>query len=310
MNTALPTPQTRVATWGKLRGGVALAGAAVLVAMASGRLEDLGATAIVRAPNAGRPAASVALPGETLVAVGPPAATLSIEIVDAVSPRGTVFVLHGIRDSKRSMVGWAQLLAARGYRAVLVDSRGHGRSSGDALTYGVQESRDLSAVADALAGAGKIAGEIGVLGASYGAATAIEWAGRDERVRAVVAVSPFASLRAVVPGYLPFPLPSSFVNEAIARAGAQGGFDPDLASPLGAIARTRAPTLLVHGSADRKIPVAHAHAIAAAGADHTTLVVVEGAGHDDVMGAPGADLAERAPAWFDAHLARSGPASQ
>jgi alpha-beta hydrolase superfamily lysophospholipase len=139
-------------------------------------------------------------------------------------------------------------------------------------------------------------------GASYGAATAIEWAGRDPRVRAVVAVAPFASLRDVVPGYLPLPLPSIFLNRAIDLAGRRGRFDPDRASPLLANEETSAAVLLVHGSADQKISVEQSHRILAAGRNHTTLVVVEGMGHDDVMSSPGANMSERAPAWFDAHL--------
>jgi pimeloyl-ACP methyl ester carboxylesterase len=309
MNGAATNGWMKASTLGTRARGVwrltgALAGTALAVVVAAKPLEEVGATAIVTAPNAGRPAPTVPLPGERLVAVGPPAATLSIEIVDAPSPRGTVFVLHGIRDSKQSMRPWAKLLAESGYRAVLVDSRGHGRSSGDALTYGVQESADLTTVVDRLEREGEIAGAIGVLGVSYGAATAIEWAARDARVKAVVAVAPFASLRDVVPGYLPIRLPMAFVDKAVAIAGARGGFDPDRASPLVANAITRAAVLLVHGADDRKIPVAHSRRIAEAGADHTSLVVVEGAGHDDVLGSPGANIAARAPAWFDEHLVR------
>ena len=285
-----------------LRLAAKLGATALAVAVAAKPLEELGAAAIVTAPNAGRPPVAVALPGEELVAVGPPSATLSVRILGPASARGTVFVLHGIRDSKESLRSWALALEARGYRAVLVDSRGHGRSSGDVLTYGVQEARDLSALADTLAREGKISGEIGALGFSYGAATAIEWAGRDERVRAVVAVAPFASLREVVPGYTPVRLPSFFVDKALAIAGARGGFDPDEASPLAANKATRAAVLIVHGADDPKIPLAHARRIAEAGQEHTTLVVVDGAGHDDLVRSREANVVVRAPQWFDEHL--------
>jgi alpha-beta hydrolase superfamily lysophospholipase len=77
--------------------------------------------------------------------------------------------------------------------------------------------------------------------------------------------------------------------------------------PLEELGATAA-VLIIHGSADAKIPVAQSRAIAAAGTDHTTLVVVEGAGHDDVMDSRGANLAVRAPAWFDAHLRYLGAA--
>jgi hypothetical protein len=65
-----------------------------------------------------------------------------------------------------------------------------------------------------------VVGRVGVM-LSYGAATAIEWAGTDPRITAVVAVAPFASLRAVVPGYAPL-LPGSYVQSAIDVAGREG----------------------------------------------------------------------------------------
>ena len=268
-------------------------------------IANAGAFAIVTAPNAGKPPRTHADPAEALVEVGPPAATLSVEIVEPTTgspPRGTIFVLHGIRAAKGWMRGWASFLSAYGYRAVLVDLRGHGGSSGDALTYGVLDSQDLRRVLDTLITSRRVSGPVGAFGVSYGAATAIEWAGVDDRVRAVVAVAPFASLRDVVPGYLPIRLPTFFTNRAIDLAGERGGFDPDRASPLEAAQATRADVLLVHGAEDAKIPADHSRRIHAAAPDHTTLVVVPGRGHDDVTGSPEANLRSRAPAWFDAHL--------
>ncbi|HEY4013918.1 MAG TPA: alpha/beta fold hydrolase [Polyangiaceae bacterium] len=284
-----------------IRLALVVAGDLALALFSSMRWEDVGAEAIVRAPNKDR-AQPPAAPGELRFDVGPPAAVLSVVCVDPPRPRGTVFVLHGIRDSRDSMPGWGRMLAMAGYRAVLVDLRGQGRSSGDALAYGTVESCDLVQVLDALEARQCAIGEVGVMGNSYGAATAIQWAGRDARVRAVVAVSPFASLRAVVPGYLPLRLPAAFVDRAIARAGVRGGFDPDAASPVDAIARTRAPVLLIHGAKDVRIPPWHSERIHAAGRDHSELVLVDGEGHDTVPGARATHLAERAADWFGKHL--------
>jgi pimeloyl-ACP methyl ester carboxylesterase len=236
------------------------------------------------------------------VDVGPPAAILSLAMIDAPNPRATVFVLHGIRDSKESMRGWGEMLAEAGYRAILVDLRGHGRSTGDALTYGVTESADLSQVLDALGERKLVVGRVGVMGNSYGAATAIQWAGHDPRVDAVVAVAPFASLREVVPGYLPLPLPTNFVNRVIDLAAIRGGFDPDAASAVEAIRRTHAAVLLIHGRDDRRIPSWHSERIYAAGAKHAHLVLVEGAGHESVTRAPETRLAERSSRWFESYL--------
>jgi hypothetical protein len=130
-----------------------LLGAACLVVLlgvfAWKPLQRVGASAIVNAPNRGLPSPPTRA-RELRVAVGPPSATLSLEIMDAATPSATVFVLHGIRDEKESMRGWGRMLADAGFRAVLLDLRGHGRSTGDWLSYGVVESRDLARALDSM----------------------------------------------------------------------------------------------------------------------------------------------------------------
>ena len=133
------------------------------------------------------------------VKVGPPDATLSVSVVEprgkSPSPRGTILVLHGILARSATMLPAAGALADSGYRAVLVDLRGHGRSTGEYMTFGLQEAKDLSQVIDALEQRGLVAGNVGVYGISYGATTSIHLAAVDCRVRAVVAVEPFATAR-------------------------------------------------------------------------------------------------------------------
>jgi pimeloyl-ACP methyl ester carboxylesterase len=267
-------------------------------------LRQWGADAIVRAPNHGTlaPARSE---GELFVTVGPPTATLSLEIVDSkVAPRGTVFLLHGIRADRSQVRGWAGMLADAGFRAVLVDLRGHGRSTGDWLSYGVVESRDLAQALDALAERGLVAGHVGVMGFSYGASTAIEWAGQDTRIAAVVAVAPFSSLRAVVPGYAPL-FPTSFVESAVDAAGREAGFDPDEASPARSIRRTTAAVLVIHGEDDGSIPPWHSKQICAAGANHAELVLVPGEGHRSILDA--AVVRGRGSDWFRRYLSPTEP---
>ncbi len=214
-------------------------------------------------------------------------------------------MLHGVRDRKESVLGWARSLAADGYRAVLVDARGHGRSSGDFLTYGVLEAHDLTQALDALDAQSLVAGRVGVMGVSYGAATAIEWAAAEPRVAAVVAVAPFASLRAVVPGYVRRLLPGVgaivpdfLVDRAVSRAGRTAGFDPDAASPLEAVAHTRAPVLLLHGREDAHIPPSHSEAIHARALDHSELVIVDGEDHLGITADRTGVVWRRASAWL------------
>jgi pimeloyl-ACP methyl ester carboxylesterase len=292
-----------------------LAGLVALVVGGGLAVEHAGASAIVYAPNAGHPpspvedapvmVAATGLEARALrVDVGPPRASLALWVVGPAAPRATVFVLHGIRDQKGSMLGWGERLAGMGYRAVLVDSRGHGRSSGDYLSYGVVEARDLAQALDGLHDQGLAVGKIGVMGVSYGAATAIAWAGVDPRVAAVVAVAPFQSLRAVVPDYAKrlVPgvgglIPDFLIDRAIARAGRTGGFDPG-DSPLEAITRTRAPVLLVHGREDVNILPSHSEALHARALDHSELLLLDGEDHVTIAGDRTGALWGRAAAWL------------
>jgi pimeloyl-ACP methyl ester carboxylesterase len=309
----------------RVRRAVWALGVASVLALGGGiAVEHVGAAALIYAPNAGHPLDPPDDPpppppegGLTTralrIPVGPPDASLSLVIVDKAlhgpAPRGTVFVLHGIRDHKEAMLGWARSLAQAGYRAVLVDARGHGRSTGQFLTYGVVESRDLSQVLVALSAQGLVAGRVGVMGVSYGAATAIEWASVEPRVAAVVAVAPFASLRQVIPGYVRHfspvvggLVPGFLIDRAVARAGRTAGFDPDAASPLSAISRTRARVLLIHGGADDRISPRQSEAIHEQAPDHSEVLILPGETHATITDDRSGVLWMRAQAWLDEGL--------
>jgi len=218
-------------------------------------------------------------------------------------PRGTVFLLHGIGDDKTGLVDWGARFAAGGWRAVLVDARGHGESTGDWITYGVEESRDLVSVADALADRRRLARPLAVVGVSYGGSTAIQWAARDPRVAAVVAVAAFASfedvLRATVRralGPAAGWVPEARIRHVLALAGSVAGFDPDEASAVAAAAALGRPLLLIHGTADEKVPASHAHRLEAAAGPDATLYLVPGAGHAGLWQRP--DVRARVDRWL------------
>ena len=111
-----------------------------------------------------------------------------------VTPRGTVILLHGYGLAQFSMLPWALCLAQDGWRCVLVDLRGHGRSTGRRIYFGTRETNDLSLLLDTLARGGQFTNSVDVVGESYGAALALRWKTVDPRVHAVVAIAPYASL--------------------------------------------------------------------------------------------------------------------
>jgi len=303
---------------------------AALVAVAKLTLASWLPPAIARAPNAGRTVADLAtrelddgrfVGGTSLrVDVGEPRASLALRILEPAEastgaalaptpatprPRGTVFVLHGIRDSKRSMQGIAQALVARRFRVVLVDLRGHGSSTGDVMSYGPREGKDLHEVADALASRGLLEGAVGAYGPSYGGAAALAFAREDARVTAVVTVATFSRMRDVVPLYVHRALPRWFasdadVERAMARAAELAGTAATDADSVAAIRATGADVLLVHGKADRHIPWQQSEALHDAAPDRARLFYVDDRDHFTVMADP--RVTAEAAAFFEAHL--------
>jgi pimeloyl-ACP methyl ester carboxylesterase len=109
------------------------------------------------------------------------------------TPRGTVLLLHGYGEAQFSMLPWALRLAEAGWRCVLVDLRGHGKSTGKQIYFGIKETNDMSQLLDALEGDHELARPVSAVGESYGAVIALRWMGVDPRVRSVVAIAPYAN---------------------------------------------------------------------------------------------------------------------
>jgi len=227
------------------------------------------------------------------------------------APRGTLVLLHGVRLDKHSMLPAAQGLADAGYRVVLPDLRGHGHSAGGYLTYGVGDARDVSGLLDALEREGIELGPVGVHGFSYGGATALALAATEPRVRAVVAVSSFSSLRGVVRDYVSWQapwlapaVPNAWLDSAVDMGGLWAGFDPDRAEPAECAARARVPLLVIHGAEDPQIPVKSAHEIQRAAGPRARLLVLPGETHASILADRRGEVLRAARSWFDEKLLR------
>lgn len=179
-------------------------------------------------------------------------------------PKGTLLFLHGYLQDKRFATPWAIRLAQEGYRCVLLDLRGHGDSTGKHISFGAFEAADVSAVIDELGRLGWDVSQVGLFGVSYGASVALLAAGRDTRVRAVVALEPFSSAETAVPELMR----AAFASRARGISDAQfaaahrkqarlAGFDWTDADIPAALARTRAPVLFFHGERDTWLSPEH-----------------------------------------------------
>ncbi len=200
-------------------------------------------------------------------------------------------------------------LAFAGYRVALVDLRGHGRSTGEYLTYGVREAQDVSQVIDAMEQQQLIAGAIGVFGLSYGATTSIHLAACDPRVQAVVAVEPFSMVRPEIQrfGSVMAPEIACFFNDsqiqgAVDRAGAMAGFDPDRSDAVNAIQRTSAAVLLLHGTDDWIAPYWNSFVLGEAGAGHCQRIPIPHGGHVSLWFDLDGSVSAHAIEWFNRWL--------
>jgi pimeloyl-ACP methyl ester carboxylesterase len=199
------------------------------------------------------------------------------------APRGTVILLHGYGLAQFSMAPWALRLAQSGWRCVLVDLRGHGRSTGKQVYFGLQEVQDLSRLLDQLAKAGRLQAPVAAFGESYGAALALRWQPVEPRVQLVVAITPYASLSNSVlnlrQAYASW-LPKTLIKSGLTRLPSILGTTAADLDTTTALARHPVTALFVAGTADKITPaadVAELHALALPGSQ---LIVLTNATHE------------------------------
>jgi uncharacterized protein len=212
--------------------------------------------------------------------------------VPAPHPNGSwVLLFHGVADNRMGVIEHGLFLLKAGYGITLMDARAHGESEGAIGTYGWLERNDTRAILDAL-----IAAEhpvhIYALGESMGAGIALQSAGADSRIEAVVAESPFASLREAsydYAGLQKYPwlgktlfAPGAWVM--LARGQALAGLPAAEVSPEHSVAARAFPVLLICDTADTTLPCRHTEKIYAAARGPKSLWVVPRAFHTAAYG--------------------------
>jgi dipeptidyl aminopeptidase/acylaminoacyl peptidase len=286
------------------RKGWALTGAAITIALilffvCAGAI-FCGATLHVSrkpgpAPNG---AAAVAIAAQD-------GAKLSAWWMEPAQPNGNcVIVLHGIGDSRVGSAGFAPMFLTQGYAVLLPDSRAHGASGGQFVTYGLLERYDVIGWADWMHAAGcrKIYG----LGESLGTSILIQAAAVEPAFAAMVAESPFADIKESAEYRMRrmFSLPSFLANLAVANgmlyARFADGLDFRKVSPLQSIAQTTTPILLIHGLSDTRTPPYNSERLARANSNDP-LWLVPNALHTGASAAAPKEFRRRVLSWFAEH---------
>jgi alpha-beta hydrolase superfamily lysophospholipase len=181
-------------------------------------------------------------------------------------PNGAwVLVFHGVADNRMGVLEQALILLRAGYGVTMMDARAHGESAGPVATYGWLERKDTRAIVDALVTTEHPL-HIYALGESMGAGIALQAAGADARIEAVVAEAPFASLREAsydYGGLQKYPLLGKTIFAPGAwmmlhRGQPLAGFPAANVSPELAVALRPFPVLLICDTADTTLPCRHA----------------------------------------------------
>lgn len=184
-----------------------------------------------------------------------------LERLPACKPAGTVILLPGWGETKETLIGYALDFASHGYRAVLVDLRGQGKSSGKYVTYGLIEQHDIRQLISALETRRKITGKLALVGLSDGATIALDAAAEDTRVNAVVAITPFVSLptaiRNVGNDYAPLLsdlISNKKITKALGVADRKTGVDLVQSNPSSRVGNIKATVLYIAGGSDNIAP--------------------------------------------------------
>jgi hypothetical protein len=220
------------------------------------------------------------------------------------NPNGkAVLLLHGVGDSRRGMLGFARFFAESGYVALAADSRGHGVSGGEFVSYGIHERADVSRWADFLLRQPGVGGVYG-LGESMGAAILIQSLGSEKRFRAIVAECSYSSFREAAAERIPrlTGLPRWFgwpiLEAGFLYARLRHGVDLRSASPEEVIRTASTPVLLIHGLADTRTAPYQSRRLHEANPQFTELWEVPGAGHTRASVAQPEEFKRRVLAWF------------
>jgi fermentation-respiration switch protein FrsA (DUF1100 family) len=175
--------------------------------------------------------------------------------------RGIVLFLHGTPSTLADTMWRLPDLQKSGFGVMAIDYRGYGASTGVPSEAGLRA--DARAAFDWIERAAP-GSRIAVFGESLGTGPAVALA-RDRKVAGVLLNAPYASVRRLFELRAP-PLPYRWLMRS--------PFDSE--ALIGGIG---APVMILHGTADRNIPISEARRLLAAAKEPKTMIEVAGAGH-------------------------------
>jgi alpha-beta hydrolase superfamily lysophospholipase len=250
-------------------------------------------------------------------------------IVRPDHPNGNwVLLFHGVADNRIGVVAQSEFLLRAGYSVVMMDARAHGSSEAQLATYGWLERNDTKSIIDALRTSEldpcltvqwpgspcRGLAHIFALGESMGAGIALQSAGADPRIEAVVAEAAFANLREASYDYaglrrsplLGKTLFAPFSWTLLYRGEKLTGLPVAEVSPEKAVAMRAFPVLLICDEKDEALPCRHTQRIYSAAIGPKQFWEVPGAFHTAALGFQPAEFQRRVLEFY-ANVAQGKP---
>ncbi|MBD5119294.1 MAG: alpha/beta hydrolase [Clostridiales bacterium] len=203
--------------------------------------------------------------------------------------------VHGYHDTYESMGAIARHYSDLGWHVLMPDQRGHGQSEGDYVGWGYDERLDLVGWCNYIVRKDPEA-EIVLHGVSMGAATVLMATGGalPRQVKAAVSDCAYTTIEAEARHVLSrfqeglptrVPLPSGLLFAALRKTALRrAGFDLRDAAPIRAVARSKTPTLFIHGVEDDFVPAAMMGKLYQAAKCPKSFLWMPGAGHAASVG--------------------------
>ena len=232
---------------------------------------------------------------------------LSGWFIPAAGSDRVIIMVHGNggnRNNRHSgALDIAEGLVEHGFNVLMFDLHGHGESEGDTASGGYYEGQDLEGAVAYLKQRGYE--NIGVLGFSLGAVTALLAAAEDGDIDAVVADSSFADLNDIIGQEFSMrtKAPKFLLHPILFMIKIMYGVDFTAIRPVEVVSKIAPrPILFIHGEADDMIPVEHSQRLLEASQNPGNSLWLVPGGHTSAYYDFPTEFMERVTDFFDAAL--------
>ena len=194
---------------------------------------------------------------------------VSIKSFDGLTLKGRLYILdekapvhiqfHGYRgQAVRDFSGGVRIPMESGHNVLLIDQRAHGKSEGHVITFGIKERKDVLSWIDFVKTRFGDDVKIALEGISMGAATVLMASNFDmPNVKAIFADCPYSSPKEIILKVSRSMKLPDFVSIPLLSFGAllYGHFRWNSESAVASVKETKIPILIIHGRADRYVPI-------------------------------------------------------